>query len=214
MTWYSSRGGCTQEPRTRAGSIVAGTDSSDFHSYDFGHQNAQPVPGDYNGDDAAGTVNNLDLDSAYPQRNVLSEDTVTVGTLNGAMNAEVDIWWYELTLGLDWSKTLFGRLDLFALVGPTMQVLDWEMSHTTSWTIAGDNSPVTTTRANEDGTRWLAGAIGEIGVNLFLDANRRWFIEASGEYLYLEDVTLRAGGASVNIDPESWGGKLGLGMFL
>jgi len=93
----------------------------------------------------------VDLDSAYPQRNVLSEDTVTAGTLNGAMNAEVDIWWYELTLGLDWSKTLFGRLDVYALVGATAHALDWEMSHTTSWTVAGADSPATTTRASDDG---------------------------------------------------------------
>ncbi len=159
-------------------------------------------------------INHIDLDSNYPQRNVQSQDTVTAGILNGMMDAEVDIYWYELTLGLDWSKTLFNRLDLFALVGPTAHILDWEMEHNTTWTIAGDNSPATTTRANDSGTKTLVGGVAELGINLYLDADRRYFIEASGEYLYLEDVTLHAGAASVEIDPESWGGKLGIGMRL
>ena len=149
-----------------------------------------------------------------PQRNVTSQDTVVTGTLNGLMDAEVDIYWYELTLGLDWTQTLFNRLDLFALVGPTVHVLDWEMEHNTTWTVAGANSPATTTRASEDGTKTLVGGVAEIGINLYLDSDRRYFIEASGEYLYLEDVTLNAGAASVEIDPESWGGKLGIGMRL
>ena len=157
---------------------------------------------------------NFDFDPNYPQRNVVSQDTVTTGTLNGMMDAEVDIYWYELTLGLDWSKTLFNRLDLFALVGPTAHVLDWEMEHNTTWTIAGDKSPVTTTHANDSGTKTLVGGVAELGINLYLDSDRRYFIEASGEYLYLEDVTLHAGAASVEIDPESWGGKLGIGMRL
>ena len=150
----------------------------------------------------------------YPQRNVVSQDTVTTGILNGLMDAEVDIYWYELTLGVDWSKTLFNRLDLFALVGPTAHILDWEMEHNTTWTIAGENSPVTTTHANDSGTKTLVGGVAELGINLYLDSDRRYFIEASGEYLYLEDVTLHAGAASVEIDPESWGGKLGIGIML
>jgi len=173
----------------------------------------------YNADDASeftdeGVINKIDLDSSYPQRNITSQDTVVAGTLNGVMDAEVDIYWYELTLGLDWTQTLFNRLDLFALVGPTMHVLDWEMEHSTTWTVAGENSPATTTRASDDGTKTLVGGVAELGINLYLDSDRRYFIEASGEYLYLEDVTLNAGAASVNIDPESWGGKLGIGIRL
>jgi len=164
----------------------------------------------------------LDHDSYYwdlpkeygPQRNVTSQDTVVAGTLNGVMDAEVDIYWYELTLGLDWTQSLFNRLDLFALVGPTMHLLDWEMEHSTTWTVAGADSPATTTRASDDGTKTLVGGVAELGINLYLDSDRRYFIEASGEYLYLEDVTLNAGAASVNIDPESWGGKLGIGIRL
>ena len=189
--------------------------------YEFVYQGESDAEGStdviYDSDKASenpGSCNNVDINSSYPQRNVQSQDSVVVGTLNGLMDADVDIYWYELTLGLDWSKTLFNRLDLFALVGPTAHILDWEMEHNTTWTIAGDNSPATTTRANDSGTKTLVGGVAELGINLYLDADRRYFIEASGEYLYLEDVTLHAGAASVEIDPESWGGKLGIGMRL
>ncbi len=156
----------------------------------------------------------INLSSSYPHRSIVSEKTVETGRLQGVTDAEVETLTGELTLGLDWTRRLFGRLDVYALAGVTLQVLDWELGHTTRWTVAGQAEPAAVTRDRDTGTKLLAGAVGELGLRLRLDAAGRYFIEAGAEYLHMENTTLRAGSLSVKQESRSWGGKAGIGMTL
>lgn len=138
-------------------------------------------------------------------------DAVTQTFATGITAFSVNIYLHTFTLGIDISHDLSDRVHLVLSTGPTLNLFDYDFKTVSAAFVGG--APVAGGLAQSDSSQKLRfGWVGQLGVQVDLDAQKRWFVEASGNYHWVQKFTAATPSASARIDASSWGASLGLGL--
>jgi hypothetical protein len=131
-----------------------------------------------------------------PLRSMTSAPFAVSGALSN-----INIYMHTFALGCDLTKDLTDRVHLVLSIGPTLNLFDTNLTALVpgvAW-------------ASSSHTNVTFGCIGQVGVQVDLDANKRWFIEASGNYHWVTPFTATTPIVDAKVQASSWGGELGLG---
>ena len=118
----------------------------------------------------------------------------------------VNIDMHTFNLGVDLTKDLTDRLHLVVTTGPTANLFETGFVSTPVGFPAG-YGPV-----RSDNSTWRFGWVGQVGVQIDLDSNKRWFLEGSGNYHWVTPFTVSTPLSSAKIQASSWGAELGFGL--
>jgi len=118
----------------------------------------------------------------------------------------VNIDMHTFTLGFDLTKDITDRVHLVFSTGPTLNLFYTGLTSTPVFL------PTGTVPARSDDSTFRFGWVGQLGVQIDLDAQKRWFLEASGNYHWVTPFTVSTPLSSAKIQASSWGGELGAGL--
>jgi hypothetical protein len=135
---------------------------------------------------------------AYPN------ETVSAPYPAAAVHSSVNIYMHTFTLGFDLTKDLTDRLHLVCTTGPTANLFETGFVSTPVGFPLG--VPI-----RSDSSTWSFGWVGQLGLQLDLDSNKKWFLEGSGNYHWVTPFTVSTALSSARIQASSWGAELGLG---
>jgi hypothetical protein len=117
---------------------------------------------------------------------------------------------HTFTLGFDLSRNLGDRVHLVLSTGPTLNLFDTDFS-TMSTGFSGGTPFAGPPTPSHSSQKFRFGWVGQLGVIVDLDSNKRYFVEASGNYHWVQDFNVTDGGTSAKVNASSWGASLGLG---
>jgi hypothetical protein len=124
----------------------------------------------------------------------------------GIARATLDVDLHEIPFGLEFGRE-FGKLDMLLTAGVTLNVIDFDLN--TEFAM----KQLAVQRWNSDGSKVKAGGyLGLVG-RYPLCASGKVFAEARGSYRWVDSTEVSAGFATVEIDPSSWEGGMGLGIL-
>lgn len=145
-------------------------------------------------------------------RNAPSQQSVTTSTLFTAYNtSNLNVNLNEVPIGMEVGRKA-GPVDLLLTGGLTLNVVDYELENRFDWVAAGSSSPIASQVARDSGTPLKVGLYGGVVARCNLSKDGRLFLESSGTYRWVDPVHASAGLASVEIDPSSFQGRLGIGI--
>lgn len=134
-------------------------------------------------------------------------NTATQTTFVGRTNSSVNIYMHTFALGFDINRTLGDRVHLVLSSGPTLNLFDTDFTTGTTGFGVGVSRPM-----SNSSEKFRFGWVGQVGVSVDLDAKKRYYAEASGDYHWVVPFDVAAGGTSARVNASSWGGNLGLGV--
>jgi len=133
-------------------------------------------------------------------------ETTSLPFTAGYIMSSVNIDMHTFTLGLDLTKDLTDRVHLVCTTGPTANLFE------TGLVSMPIGFPAGTVPMRSDDSTWRFGWVGQLGLQLDLDANKRWYLETSGNYHWVTPFTVSTALSSARIQASSWGAELGLGF--
>jgi hypothetical protein len=148
-----------------------------------------------------------------PSRKSRTDEDV-VATLIAEELSEFEIRLHELFLALEISTDVHDRVTFSLACGPTLNLLDWDFTHTTHWSLAGSGARQETIVAENSDQDLVIGAGGQLAVKLTLGEERRYFMEASGGYFWVDELKVGAGLGQAEIDLSSYSAGAGIGINL
>ena len=152
----------------------------------------------YNAGAAAAGLSGNFIDTPSADVNPSQAITTQVGIVGNGLN----IYMHTFTLGFDLTKDLCDRVHLVLSTGPTLNLFDTDLSSAAGGVAVSDNSKQTI----------RFGWIGQLGVIVDLDSRKRWFVETSANYHYVDPFTVSNGLSSARVQASSWGAELGVGL--
>ncbi len=121
--------------------------------------------------------------------------SVTVTTVRSSSSLDVNL--HEFVLGFEFTKNIGDRLHLFASVGPSFELVDWDL--TSEARFAGKSYS-----SKASGQKFKLGVAAQGGISFDLDQAKRWSVEVHGGYNYADKVDVSTGNSSARIDVSSW----------
>jgi len=128
--------------------------------------------------------------------------TQVIATQVAVVGNGLNIYMHTFTLGFDLTKDLCDRVHLVLSTGPTLNLFDTDLSSSAGGLAVASNSKQTI----------RFGWIGQLGLVIDLDSRKRWFVETSGNYHYVDPFTVSDGLSTARVQASSWGAELGLGL--
>lgn len=115
----------------------------------------------------------------------------------------------EIPLGIELGKR-FGKLEAFFTAGATLNIISYSLESRLVW--HRTDGTTLTERWADEGDSVRMGLYGGLMVRYPLCESGRVYLEAHGTYRWVDPASAEAGFASVEIDPSSWEGGMGLGV--
>jgi hypothetical protein len=137
-------------------------------------------------------------------------NTATQVAYTGVTSSSLNIYMHTFTPGLEFSRNLGNRMHLVLSAGPTLNLFDTDFN-TFSTGFSGGVPFAASPMSSHSGQKFRFGCVGQLGVVVDLDTQKRYFLEASGNYHWVQDFNVSAAGTEASVKPSSWGASLGLG---
>jgi hypothetical protein len=151
-----------------------------------------------------GPLTNLVYNAALVPRPSSFNPVQSFGPQVGRVGSGLNIDMHTFTLGMDFTQDITSRVHLVVSTGPTLNLFYTGLASTLLL-------PTGAITARSDDSTLRFGWIGQLGVQIDLDADRRWFIETSGNYHWVTPFTVATAISSAKVQASSWGAELGLG---
>lgn len=156
--------------------------------------------------------NAAQFNAAFPLANAQApRNVITTTGFTSVTSASVNIYEHTFTLGLNLTKDLGDRVHLVLSTGPTLNLFDTGFSTVTT-AFAGGVPAAFGVPQSHDSQKVRFGWVGQLGVVLDLDAAKRYFVEASADYHWVDPFDIGAGTSSARVNASSWGASLGFGV--
>lgn len=141
------------------------------------------------------------------QHSTLASSTLFTAYNTSNLNVNLN----EVPIGLEVGRKA-GPVNLFFTGGLTLNAVNYELENRFDWVAAGSSTPIASRVARDTGTPLKVGLFGGIVARYNLTKDGRLYFESSGTYRWVDPVHASAGLASVEIDPSSFQGRLGIGI--
>lgn len=152
------------------------------------------------------------IDGGVPFISPLGKDPTESSSNRGRIayaigSADLDVMLNEVPIGLEFGRR-FGKLQALLTGGVTLNIISYDLESRLVWHRSGGSTFTERWRDDDDAVR--IGFYGGLVLRYPLCESGRVFLEARGSYRWVDPVHAQAGFASVEIDPSSWEGGLGL----
>lgn len=124
--------------------------------------------------------------------------------------SDLDVTLNEIPIGFEVGKR-FGKIEVLLTGGASLNVIGYDLDSSIVWHRSGMSS--VTQRWSNSGTALKVGLFGGLVTRVPLCESGRIYFEAHGTYRWVDPIDVTAGFASVEIDPSSWEGGLGIGIL-
>jgi hypothetical protein len=131
---------------------------------------------------------------------------------NATQQGRCDLNLHELALGAETGIELLRGLDLAASGGVLLGVVDWSASDSTQWTESDDSSVLSWIDRQDSGQEFVVGLTAELHLRWSPSARTAWFIEASGGYVWYDDLDIAGSPITATFDLSSTTGTIGIGL--
>lgn len=151
-------------------------------------------------------------DTAMAPRQSRAASRRTLAVLTASTKCDLDADIHDLLLGLELGLPLGEWLSLSLALGPTLNIIAWDLERTTQWANEATGAILQTTRENESDEEVEVGAAAQVTARLNLDKDKRFFCEGSVAYNWLDQVEVKSDTAAAEIDASSVSAALGFGV--
>lgn len=156
----------------------------------------------------------MGLGDAMDPRQTQDARQRTLAVLTATSDTDLDVDAHDLLLGLEWALPIGDWLSLSLAAGPTLNVISWELEHTTEWVNQTTGASLQTIQEKEKDDEFEVGAAAQVTVRLNLDKKGRVFCEGAAAYNWVDKIDAETDSASAEIDVSSFSGSAGIGIRL
>jgi len=196
-----------------------GRDQRFTYIYDHSTDNGATGPFPYYDGDSYTVFDAAKFNAFYPGSTAIdprraaseSESSRIAARFYALGSADLDVNLHEIPFGVEVGRQL-GQLQVLLTAGPTLNVIDFELTSQLNWYQQGRSSAVASETWRDDGNAMKVGVFGGLVARYPLTSDGRLYLEAQASYRWVDSVDASAGFADVTIDPSSWEGGFGLGF--
>jgi len=134
--------------------------------------------------------------------------------LRGMTSADLEMNLHELMFGVECSMTLRDRINVAVSVGPTLNVVDWDLTVYKRWERGDTGETLGSWREREKDTDIIVGAAAQVSATMSLDNKSRYFVEVGGGYSWADDLSVKSGNTKADVDLSSFTANVGIGVNL
>jgi len=156
----------------------------------------------------------MGLGDAMEPRQTQDARQRTLAVLTASSKTDLDVDVHDLLLGLEWALPIGDWLSLSLAAGPTLNVISWDLEHTTEWINQTTGAALQTMQEKDGDDEFEVGAAAQVTVRLNMDKKGRVFCEGSAAYNWVDKIDASTESASAEIDVSSFSGSAGIGIRL